>query len=173
MILFLELSCLDHPGHIDYPLDPLTGLRVPVWRPHEGPRYAAAPVLLALLRPYLPRTQIVLTDWGMTWPNPALDNLLPAELLDRIIDVVWLLDREDYRSDLADLAGAIGLWLRHRGANPGPSWFCLNRRYHGWPEAQRDLLIDGTGLHAQTLRPLLQRAISAAYTRELIHNPAR
>ena len=114
MILFLELASLDHPGHVAYAVDEKTGRRVPTWRPFEGPRYAGAATLLELLGPHLPQTQIVLADWGMTWPNKELHALLPPEILGRIVDVLWLWDRDDYRSDLADLHGSIQFWFRHR-----------------------------------------------------------
>lgn len=163
MILFLELAVLNHPGYIECPTTDAAECSVATWRPFAGPKYVRAPELLEVLRPYLPQTEIVISDWGITWPNDTLKTLLPADLSARTIDVVWMLDIEDYRSDLADLNGSIHLWLRHRRPNFDGSWLCISNQYYSWPEQERHRLITGDGLGSPWLRTGFEEAIRVAY----------
>ena len=78
MILFLQLSTLHHAGHIEYLPDQGDGDRVPRWRPFEGPKYFHGPAFVAAMAPYLASTEIVVTDWGVRWPEIVLLPELPV-----------------------------------------------------------------------------------------------
>lgn len=166
MILFLELGTLNHPQDLCWEIDPVTRARVPVFRTPGGlPRYAHGPALTAILAPFLARTEIVVTDWGVSWPEVIKRAELPAELRARMVDVVWLRNLEDYRSDLVDLHGSIAFWLKQRRPGYAGPWLCIDRQFHSWPEHARDRLIVGGGLGHPALRASMQRQVQMAYAR--------
>ena len=165
MILFLQLATLDHPGHIDYEPASAGGKPVPRWRPFEGPRYVHGPDLVRAMAPYLAATEIVVTDWGACWPDVAQKPNLPPELRARFIDTLWLLDLEDYQSDLVDLFGSIQFWLKHRRPGYKGPWLCIDTKYHSWPERERQRLIEGGGWNHPNLRADLERDLHDAYAK--------
>lgn len=136
MILFLDVSGTLHPeieagedGH---------------WRAYSGPRCIYAPQLLEVLRPYLDRIEIVLSDWGRQWPDPSLMAALPAELSARIVGTLWLPGFEsDYRSDLATPFACIELWLKHRRPGVRVAWLAISCDGGDWPVHARDHLLHG------------------------------
>lgn len=163
MILFLQLSTLNHPGHIDLEPTNTTGSCVPRWRPFDGPKYLHAPEFVTALGPHLSDTEIVVTDWGVRWPDVAQRQELPTELREHLIDTLWLLDKEDYRSDLANLFGSIQFWLKQRRPGYKGPWLCVSDQYHSWPESERHRLIVGGGLNHPSLRAHFEQALHNAY----------
>lgn len=164
MILFLELGALNHPDEFQWEIHPDTKERTPVVQTFGGrPKYAYGPEFSKILGPFLAQTEIVVTDWGVRWPDVTEHPELPLALRERIVDVVWLRGLEDYRSDLVDLYGSIQFWLRRRRPAYSGPWLCIDRKFHSWPEAERQRLIVGGGLNYPDLRAGVARDIQMAY----------
>lgn len=163
MILFLQLATLDHPGHFEHAPADAVDKRAPRWRPFGGPQYFHAPELVRAIATYRAATEIVVTDWGTLWPDIARNPALPRELRARFIDTLWLLDLEDYRSDLVDVFGSIQFWLKHRRPEYKGPWLCIGTKYHAWPVQERRRLIGGGGWSHPQLRADLERNLHDAY----------
>lgn len=170
MILFLQLSTLHHAGHIEYLPGQGDGDRVPRWRPFEGPKYFHGPAFAAAMAPYLASTEIVVTDWGVRWPEIAQGPALPSELRARFVDTLWLLDLDDYRSDLAGLFSSIQFWLKRRRPTYNGPWLCVDKSFHSWPEHEQHRLIVGGGLGNPQLRAHMEQQIRDAYGK--VNSPA-
>lgn len=166
MIIFLELNTLNHPDQLQWEIHPDTKESTTVFQSCAGrPKYAYGLEFTTILGPFLTQTEIVVTDWGVRWPEVTEQPNLPLALRERIVDVVWLLDREDYRSDLVDLYGSIQFWLKQRRPSYSGPWLCIDRKFHSWPEAERHRLIPGGGLNHPDLRAGVARDIQMAYAR--------
>lgn len=165
MILFLQLATLHHPGHIEFTPRRVDHKPTPHWRPWDGSRHFYGLEFVDVMGPYLAATEIVVTDWGIRWPDVASDHTLPPELRSRMIDSLWLLELENYRSDLANLYDSIQFWLEQRRPDCSAQWICIDENYHGWPEQQRNRLIAGGGWMHPELRQATRGRLRDAYAR--------
>ena len=142
MILFLDYDETLHPLWTFK-----EGSERVIAKPYPGPWLVEAPTLERILRPYLPRVEIVLsTMWAYTKGLDAARGMLPAALAERVTDSIWLPELDsDYRSARCTRYSCITAWLTRRRPNYSGPWLALDDDDNCWPEEERHRLVHSSG----------------------------
>lgn len=131
LLLFLDFDGVLHPLFV---VDATTGYA----KPYDGRTLLHAPLLVDILRPWLPQLEIVISStWGRKRDLDALRALLPAELAERVSDAVHhhlLPPALGTTTPITSRYDEIAWYLQHVRPDAGDRWFAIDDDGAGWPE---------------------------------------
>ena len=162
MILFVDYDDTLHPSWTFH-----DGAQRVTAKPYTGPWLVEAPALERILRPYLPRLDIVISSlWARTKGLETARGMLPPALADRVIGSIWSATEDCGSTQSRTRYDAIRAWLRQQRPQH-VTWLALDDDDRGWPPHERHRLVHAKGTLAsldvqQELAEKLAAQIAAA-----------
>ena len=136
MILFVDYDGTLHPSWTFHDGAP----RVTA-KPYTGPWLVEAPTLEGILRPYLPRLEIVISSlWARTKGLETARGMLPPTLADRVIGSIWSTAESGRELERRTRYDAIRAWLDQQRPKH-MTWLALDDDDRGWPMQERNRLV--------------------------------
>ena len=140
MILFVDFDGTLHPSWTFH-----EGAQRVTAKPYTGPWLVEAPTLEGILRPYLPRLEIVISSlWARTNGLGTAQAMLPTTLAERVVGSVWTTTESCGDTQPLTRYDAIRAWLdQHRPKHV--MWLALDDDDRGWPAHERRRLVHAKG----------------------------